>query len=131
MAGAVMGVGWLLYDHWIAPLSLRKQAFLNQRVELQQEIEATRKKLGAIKDSEQKLGSARAQLNALIGDETVETTMTSFPRNLADHFTRFGLPAPTIRFAKAQPEPDLSGYQRLFWVVGISLPASDKGARGL
>jgi hypothetical protein len=128
---ATGGIAWWIYTHTIVPLQHRQEAFLHQRAELQESLDSTRSKLGAIKDNEQKISFARGALKGIVGPKGDESPLITLPQDLVDHFSRFGLPSATVRLVSAQPVPNLPEYQRLYWSIGIPISRTDKNVGGL
>ena len=131
MGGLALGSAWLFHSQAITPLKLREDEFVRRRAELREHLDSGREKLIAIKESEQKVGEARAALNRLVGGKKADSSMVSFPEEMKEQFSRFGLPSAIIRLITAEEEPDLPGYRKVYWSVGLPIPKTDRNVEGL
>jgi hypothetical protein len=130
MAGMALGSAWFFYSHTMVPLKLRENELVGRQSELRQNLAAAHQQLAAIKDSDQKVADARAVLNRMIGEKTGDA-MVSFPQEVQQYFSKFGLPSATVRFVTAQDEAGLPGYRKIYWAVGLPIPNTDRNAEGL
>jgi len=130
MAGVALGSACLLYSYSIVPLRLQENEFVHRQSELRKNLDSARAQLVAIKDSDQQAADARAVLNRMTGEKAGDE-MVSFPEEVRQYFSQFGLPSAAVRFVTAQDEPGLPGYRKIYWAVGLPIPKTDRNAEGL
>jgi hypothetical protein len=133
LAGVVLpGCLLLFYRLEIAPVRWRAQDFLRRRADLQKQIDSGHKAIEEARVSEGEAAKAASELNRLLsGMLSGSSVMVSFPERIKEHFSRFGLPLTVVRLNTAQDEPDLPGFQRVYWSVGVPIPEKDRTFTGL
>ena len=131
LCGSALVSGWMFQSRAITPLNLRDEALVRKRTELQDNLQSTHEKLLAIKEFDGKIGEARGVLNRLAGDQGETSMIVAFPKEMVEHFTRFGFSSASVRLVKASQERDLPGYQRLYWSIGIRIPSTERHVEGL
>ena len=131
LCGTALASAWLFQSQVLAPLKLRDEAFTRKRTELQENLTSAHDQLVAIKESEVKVGEARATLNRLLGEHREASTLVSFPNEMVEYFSRFGFSSALVRMVTAREERELPGYQRLYWSIGLAIPKTDRNAEGL
>ena len=132
LTGAVLvGSLWFFHSKAITPLRLLEKDSRKSLAELREHLDSARKSIGEIKDSEREAGKALSELNGLLGPRTEDSVMVSFPESLKEHFLRFGIQVSVVRLNATRDEPDLSGYQRVYWSVGLPVAEADRNATGL
>lgn len=129
--GAALGSLWLFSHYAITPRSLHEEDSVRRAGELRQQLDSARGKLRAIKNSEQELGDARSALKKLFGASALTSAMVTFPESVRQHFARFGIPLRVMRLNTIQEMPDVPGYQRVYWSVGLPVAETDQNATGL
>jgi len=131
LCGTALVLAWQFQIWMLHPLNLQHEDFIRQRTELQNNLRSAHEKLVAIKDSEVKVGEARATLNRLLGQHRDTPTMVSFPNEMEAHFSHFGFSSAVVRFVTAREDRDLPGYQRVYWSIGLPIPRTDRNVAGL
>ena len=122
---------WLFFSHSIAPLRSQAKESTRKIGELQEQLDSVSKTLRRIKDAEQQTGEARASLNRRLSEFPHESAMSAIPKDIRKHFSGFGLPPSVIRLNTAQPEPNLPGWQRAYWSVGLPIAKTDSNLTAL
>jgi len=119
------------YKWVLIPRHQRHDELVHRKEQLVVGLESARLKFTVGKQAEQKAAAARGALNHFLGDDTSDSAMVAFPKEIEDHFTRFGLRDVVVRMATTEKVPKLPGYERVFWSVGVSVPRTDRNAEGL
>ena len=130
-AGAMVLSAWLYYSQSLAPLSRQAEESARKLGKLREQLDSANKALRCIKDAEQEAGEARASLNRQLSERSHDSVMVAFPQSITKHFAGFGLPPSVIRLNTIQPEPQLAGYQRAYWSVGLPISKQDANLTGL
>ena len=57
--------------------------------------------------------------------------MVSFPEEIKQHFSGFGISSAVVRLVDGQEEPKLPGYRKVYWSVALPIPETDRNVEGL
>lgn len=131
IGGAALGSVWLFSQYVITPLRLHEKDSVLRVGELRQQLDSAHAALRGIGNPKKDLEDERSALNRLAGESALKSTMGSFPENVRQHFARFGVPLRVMRLSTIQEMPDLPGYQRVYWSVGLSVAKADRTLTGL
>lgn len=131
IGGLALGSAWLFSEYAITPLRLHEKDSVRRVEELRQQLDSAHAALRGIGNPKQELEDEGSALNRLLGESALKSTMVSFPENVRQHFARFGVPLRAMRLNTTQEMPDLPGYQRVYWSVGLSVAEADRTLTGL
>ncbi len=123
VAGAVLLVaGWLFYSHYsIGALREREHGLRFQIADLRVRVQEKIETIKDIRALEQKASNSRAELDRLESGFPTASPLVWIPARMEEHFRRFGFREPIVRLNSTRDEPELPGYQRIFWTVGLPL----------
>jgi hypothetical protein len=121
-----MAVGWWLYAQQIAPLQRQETGTRAAIADLRGRINAARSSLTAIDDLQQQTGNLPARLQEIHGDISADSALAWLPQRVKGHFARFGLPIGATHMVSMQDEPELPGYRRSHWTVGLPIEGGNR-----
>jgi len=128
--GALLIAVWLIYTKSVIPLQARKQATQSQVAEVRQTLAAARATMQEVAAQQQEVARVRSALDQLHRDRRGPAVVW-FPERIKAHFQRFGLPQAVTRLNTALDEPELPGYQRIYWAVEVPIPETAKDLKGV
>lgn len=131
IGGAALGSVWLFSHYAITPLRQHEKDSVRRVEELRQRLGSAHAELRGIGNPEQESEDERSALDGLLGGSALKSTMVSFPDGVRRHFARFGVPLRIVRLSTIQEMPDLPGYQRVYWSVGLAVSEADRTLAGL
>lgn len=123
LAGAVVLVaGWLFYgDSSIGALRERERDLRSQIADLRVGMQAKIETIKDVRALEQKANDSRAELDRLESGFPADSPLVWIPARMERHFRRLGFQEPVVRLNSTRDEPELPGYQRIFFSVGLPL----------
>ena len=89
------------------------------------------KEVKSIRELEKKAASALTELRRLDGEFPSGPPIVWVPERIKQHFRRFGFAELTTRVETAVEEPELPGYQRIYWCVGLPIQNVKRHIGGL
>jgi len=130
LGAAAVGVLWLGYAHSIEPLLRRDREDRSASAQLREQIARARAEIEAVRALENEAQAVRRQIDQLRRAMPEGSALVWMPEQLKRHFARFGLAGSTVRTNTMREEPDLPGFCRGYWSVGLPLGGSGCSAAG-
>jgi hypothetical protein len=121
--GFALAAGRESYVRWTAPLRQEEAKILRDMAELGERITGARRAISEVRHQEMDMGSTRSHLKRLQGDYPDGSPMVWVPTLVKDHFARSGNVAPLVRHNTNHHDPEIPGYERGFWFVGLPIEA--------
>lgn len=125
-----MGVAWGGYTQSIAPLQLREMKDRGAIADLHARLETARAAIRDVRKLESDAQVVRAQIARLAQEIPAGPAMVWLPELVKTHFAAFGLHGGIVRMTTVLEEPDLPGFRRGYWSIGIPLPEARSSAAG-
>jgi len=113
--GAVLGVAWWFYSHWLVPLQQREVECQKTLAETRQRLSDAKMQIQEIAKEEQAAAGTRSLLNSLQNGIPKEPTAVWLPVRLKAHLDSAGITEAGIRLNSAIPEPGVPDYERTYW----------------
>ena len=130
LSAAAAGVAWFSYVQSIAPLRQREREARIAITSLHERLEKARAAIQEVRTLESDAQTVRKQMDLLAKDLPAGSAMIWMPELLKQHFAAFGLHASTVRMNTVREEPDLPGFCRGYWSVGLPLTETSGSAMG-
>ncbi len=124
-------VGWAWYAEGVRPLREDEVTTRIRIAELGGKIESAGKAIEKMRAHDGQAAEARAELDRWNQECPAGSAMTWFPELVKSHFTRFGMVVAIVRLNTTLDEPDLPGYSRAYWSVGLPISEANKGLASL
>jgi hypothetical protein len=137
IAGLALGAIALSVAAWsyaqsIAPFQQREREARSAALDLRARIGNARVAIEDFRKFESDSQEIRRQISQLGQDLPEGAAATWMPEMLKTHFAAFGLDASIVRLNTVRDEPDLPGFNRAYWSVGVPLAeAAGNEARSL
>lgn len=127
VTGGVMAMAaWLYYRDTLVPVQERGRALVEQIRDLDRRVNEARNLLRECQALEAETANARVAVHRLERDLPSGSALFWVPARLKEHFRRFGFAEPLARLNSTVEDPDLPGYQRIFWTIGLPVDYDSK-----
>ena len=122
----VVIAGSICFEQMIAPLKKAGEEISRQADEASVQIEEVRNKIDSLRLLESKASAAVEELEEINQQLPAGSPLVWIPDRLTKHFQQFEFAAPLARLASAQAEPEMRGFQRIYWSVGLPLASAKR-----
>lgn len=120
-ASLTAGLAWWMSNELLEP-GRRQADELRRNVRgLQEKIARSRAAVQSVRDLEVAAATARMQMEELERRLPRGPVTIWLPELLKKHFARFGVEGTTVRMNTMRAVPDLSGYSRGYWSLGVPI----------
>lgn len=124
----VAGMIWWAYARSVESFAVSERNDQAACALLKEQIEGARTAIEEVRKLESDAQAVRRQIDQLAQDIPAGLAATWLPELVKEHFPRFGLPDPIVRMNTFREVPDLSGFRRGYWSVGV--PIAEKRPSG-
>jgi len=118
--------GSICFVQMIVPLKKAGDEINRQTDEARAKIEEVRSKIDSLRLLENEATAAVEELEEIDQRLPATSPLVWIPDRLTKHFQQFKFAAPLVRLASAQAEPEMRGFQRIYWSVGLPLASAKR-----
>lgn len=129
LAALLLGVGWS-YERSLASFQQRETDARAEVARLAERIATTRSTIQEARSLENEAQEARKQIARLGDDLPAGPAAKWMPALLAQHLTARGMKTCVIQMGTIREEPDLPGFLRSSWSVGLPLAEGSGNTAG-
>lgn len=129
-AVAIAGVTWWACGRLIAPSLEREKDVQGAIADLREKLAGARNTIHEARILETEAAAVRWQIDRLEQEIPAGSAMIWLPEMVKKHFAGFGLNVGIVRMNTVRDEPDLPGYQRGYWSVGVPIEEANHHAAG-
>lgn len=130
-AGVAAAGGWAFYSTQISPLRERERTTRHRIAELSGEVQGARRAMEEMRAQEGQATEARAEVDRWNQDYPAGSATAWVPELVESHFARFGIDVAIVRLNTTLEEPELPGYDRAYWSVGMPIAEANKARASL
>ena len=130
LGSVAVGVAWSSYAQSLAPVLQREREARGATANLSGRIARARSAIQEVHTLEGEAQEVRRQIDRLGQALPEGPANTWMPELLKQHFAAFGLRVCIVRMNTIREEPDLPGFCRGYWSVGLPLAEAGRSAAG-
>ncbi len=124
------GVLWWAGGQLIAPYLERERVARSVVAELREKIDAARIAIRDAQNVESAAEAVRWQIERMEQEIPAQSAMVWLPELVKKHFAGFGLSVSIVRMNAVRDEPELPGFSRGYWSVGVPVTEANHNAEG-
>lgn len=125
-----LGVAWWSYSQSIDPFLEREKEARDAIASLKERVGRARTAIQDVRALESDAQTVRRQIEELGRSLPEGAATTWMPELLKQHFSAFGLNTSIVRMNVIRAEPDLPGFCRGYWSVGLPLGEASRSEAG-
>jgi len=126
VTGAVLGFAWVFFNQAISPLRARELESVAQLAALQERIDTANGEIREARRFAREAAREGAAIKQLAGDNRAASNLETFSARLKEYFSNAGFSVTVVRLNTIQDAADLPGYRRVYWSLGLAIPAAEQ-----
>ena len=131
LGGLCLAAAWAFYRQSVVPLQQSERENLSAIADLNERLGMAGETIKDVQAIEQQAARARVALHQLQLEQPAGSAFVWFPERMKQHFPRFGVPVAVTRLGAILDEPELRGFQRIYWAVGLDIEEGNRNVPGL